>query len=51
MTVVVEIDNAGSSLQPAEDYVWQIESQQDYGTETDSLIEMEGVLSLRRRVV
>jgi hypothetical protein len=51
MTVVVEIDNAGASLQPAEDYTWQIESQQDYGTETDSLIEMEGVLSLRRRVV
>jgi hypothetical protein len=51
MTIVVEIDNAGASLQPAEDYTWQIESQQDYGTETDSLIEMEGVLSLRRRVV
>jgi hypothetical protein len=51
MTVVVEIDNAGASLQPAEDYTWQIESQQDYGTETDSLIEMEGILALRRRVV
>ena len=51
MTVVVEIDNAGASLQPAEDYTWQIESQQDHGTETDSLIEMEGILSLRRRVV
>ena len=51
MTIVVEIDNAGASLQPAEDYTWQIESQQDHGTETDSLIEMEGILSLRRRVV
>ena len=51
MTMVVEIDNAGSSLKPAEDYKWQIESQQDHGAETDSVVEMEGTLSLRRRVV
>lgn len=51
MTIVVEIDNAGSSLKPAEDYKWQIESQQDHGAETDSVVEMEGTLSLRRRVV
>lgn len=51
MTIVVEIDNAGSSLKPAEDYKWQIESQQDHGAETDSVVEMEGLLSLRRRVV
>lgn len=51
MTIVVEIDNAGSSLKPAEDFKWQIESQQDHGAETDSVVEMEGLLSLRRRVV
>lgn len=51
LSIVVEIDNAGSSLKPAEDYKWQIESQQDHGAETDSVVEMEGLLSLRRRVV
>jgi hypothetical protein len=51
MAVVVEIDNAGASLRPAEDYTWQIESLQDHGAEADTVVEMEGLLSLRRRVV
>ena len=49
--LVVEIDNAGGSLQPAEDYEWQIESEQTQGAEIDQLVEMAGVLVLRRRTV
>ena len=49
--LVVEIDNAGGSLQPAEDYEWQIESEQAQGAEIDQLVEMAGILILRRRAV
>jgi hypothetical protein len=49
--LVVEIDNAGGSLQPAEDYEWQIESEQTQGSEIDQLVEMAGILVLRRRTV
>jgi hypothetical protein len=49
--LVVEIDNAGGSLQPAEDYEWQIESEQTQGAEIDQLVEMVGILILRRRTV
>ena len=49
--IVIEIDNAGGSLQPAEDYEWQIESEQTQGSEIDQLVEMAGILILRRRMV
>ena len=49
--LVIEIDNAGGSLQPAEDYEWQIESEQTQGSEIDQLVEMAGILILRRRTV
>ena len=49
--LVIEIDNAGGSLQPAEDYEWQIESEQTQGAEIDQLVEMAGTLILRRRTV
>jgi len=49
--LVIEIDNAGGSLQPAEDYEWQIESEQTQGSDIDQLVEMAGILILRRRTV
>lgn len=49
--VVIEIDNAGGSLQPSEDYEWQIESEQPQGAEFDQLVEMAGILVLKRRTV
>lgn len=51
LSVVVEIDGAGDYLRPAEDYLWQIESEQTHGSEVDQVVEMEGTLALRRRVV
>ena len=51
LSVVVEIDGAGDYLRPAEDYIWQIESEQTHGSEVDQVVEMEGTLALRRRVV
>jgi len=51
LAIVIEIVDGGASLQPAEDYTWQIESEQQHSTEVDQLVEVEGSLVLRRRVV
>jgi len=51
LAIVIEIGDGGASLQPAEDYTWQIESERQHSTEVDQLVEVEGSLVLRRRVV
>lgn len=51
LAIVIEIVDGGASLQPTEDYTWQIESEQQHSTEVDRLVEVEGSLVLRRRVV
>ena len=51
LDITIEIEDGGQNLQPAEDYTWQIESEQEHGSEVDRLVEMEGALVLRRRVV
>lgn len=49
--ISVEITDCGVGLKPSEDYEWQIQSTQTHDDETDSLIRLEGMLSLRRNVV
>jgi hypothetical protein len=49
--ITVEITNCGVGLKLSEDYEWQIQSTQTHGDETDTLIRLEGMLSLRRNVV
>ena len=49
--ITVEIANCGVGLKLSEDYEWQIQSTQTHGEATDSLIRLEGMLSLRRNVV
>jgi len=39
---------AGALIPPA-DYIYQIEQRQTHDDETDSFIEIEGTLSLRRK--
>lgn len=49
--ITVEISDVGVGLKLSEDYEWQIQSTQTHGDETDTLIRLEGMLSLRRNVV
>ena len=50
ITISVEIEDSGAALRPADDYVWQIVSSEQQGTEYDTQTEIEGTLVLRRRV-
>jgi len=47
VNLVVEILDAGQSLNPADDYIWQVASTSSSG---DEFTEIEGTLDLRRRV-
>ena len=47
VNLVVEILDAGQSLNPADDYIWQVASTSSSG---DEYTEIEGTLDLRRRV-
>ena len=49
ITIAVEIQDGGAALRPADDYVWQIVSSEQQGTEYDTQTEIEGTLVLRRR--
>ena len=49
ITISVEIEDSGAALRPADDYVWQIVSSEQQGTEYDTQTEIEGTLVLRRR--
>ena len=49
ITIAVEIEDGGAALRPADDYVWQIVSSEQQGTEYDTQTEIEGTLVLRRR--
>jgi hypothetical protein len=49
--ITVEITNCGVGLKLSEDYEWQIQSTQTHGDHIDTLIRVEGMLSLRRNVV
>jgi hypothetical protein len=48
--VVIEIDDAGQSLAAADNYVWQLVSSRAQGSQYDTYTEIEGSLSVRRRV-
>jgi hypothetical protein len=48
--VVIEIDDAGQSLAAADNYVWQLVSSRAQGSQYDTYTEMEGVLTVKRRV-
>ena len=50
ITIAVEIEDGGAALRPADDYVWQIVSSEQQGSEYDTQTEIEGTLVLRRRV-
>ena len=50
ITITVEIEDGGAALRPADDYVWQIVSSEQHGSEYDTQTEIEGTLVLRRRV-
>ena len=50
ITIAVEIEDSGAALRPADDYVWQIVSSEQQGSEYDTQTEIEGTLVLRRRV-
>lgn len=47
VNLVIEINDAGQSLNPADDYVWQVVST---SSDDDEYTEIEGTLDLRRRV-
>jgi hypothetical protein len=47
VNLVIEINDAGQSLNPADDYIWQVVSTSSSG---DEYTEIEGTLDLRRRV-
>ena len=47
VNLVIEITDAGQSLNPADDYIWQVASTSSSG---DEYTEIEGTLDLRRRV-
>jgi len=47
VNLVIEILDAGQSLNPADDYIWQVASTSSSG---DEYTEIEGTLDLRRRV-
>ena len=47
VNLVIEINDAGQSLNPADDYVWQVVST---SSNDDEYTEIEGTLDLRRRV-
>ena len=47
VNLVIEITDAGQSLNPADDYIWQVASTSSSG---DEFTEVEGTLDLRRRV-
>jgi len=47
VNLVIEILDAGQSLNPADDYIWQVASTSSSG---DEFTEVEGTLDLRRRV-
>jgi hypothetical protein len=47
VNLVIEILDAGQSLNPADDYIWQVVSTSGSG---DEYTEIEGTLDLRRRV-
>jgi hypothetical protein len=47
----VELSEAGAFCRVSDDYVWQIQSTQEHDGEVDTLIEIEGTLSLRKNVV
>jgi len=49
LLISVEIEECGASLRPADDYTYQIEQRQDHDSETDSFVEIEGTLVLKRR--
>ena len=49
ITITVEIEDGGAALRPADDYVWQIVSSEQHGSEYDTQTEIEGTLVLRRR--
>jgi hypothetical protein len=49
--ITIEISDCGVGLKLSDDYAWQIQSTQTHGAETDTLIRVEGMLSLRRNVV
>lgn len=49
--ITIEISNCGTGLKPSEDFEWQIQSTQAHSSENDTLIRVEGMLSLRRNVV
>ena len=47
VNLVIEITDAGQSLNPADDYIWQVVST---SSDDDEYTEIEGTLDLRRRV-
>jgi len=47
VNLVIEVLDAGQSLNPADDYIWQVASTSSSG---DEYTEIEGTLDLRRRV-
>jgi hypothetical protein len=48
--VVIEIDDAGQSLAAADNYVWQLVSSRAQGSQYDTYTEIEGTLTVKRRV-
>jgi hypothetical protein len=50
LTVNIEIEDGGERLAPADNYVWQIVSSDAQGAEYDTYTEIEGTLTLKRRV-
>jgi hypothetical protein len=49
-TIVIEIVDGGLGLAVADNYVWQVVSSEQHGAEYDTYTEIEGSLSVRRRV-
>jgi hypothetical protein len=49
-TIVIEIVDGGLGLATADNYVWQVVSSEQHGAEYDTYTEVEGSLSVRRRV-
>jgi len=50
LTINIEIEDGGERLAPADNYVWQIVSSDAQGSEYDTYTEVEGTLTLKRRV-
>ena len=50
LTINIEIEDSGERLAPADNYVWQIVSSDAQGAEYDTYTEVEGTLTLKRRV-